>query len=474
MQVLDIIQPRHNKEQLDEVVFGGLGVAALTGVTILGKFLLTAIAASIGIAAIEGAVGSVKNWLDEMEIKKYKPTGKHIPDQTQITKGKQRFVYNAKEGKWGVQERSNRGMIQGKWKYQMIGGKDGGPMIPKTVNITAEDLKEALKKKRLTFGSKVAVLRTMDAQFIEKQVASGKLPADVKTSFTKSGNLLSDLINKEERLAAGKDKGILNKIKKGAKMIFSPRLFQMINIFMPVALVINCVRLKAWYEKKLNWGKGDSSDDNPFDTGDSGGAVGWPSPSGDPNKFYDIGDYDQDMRNLRTTTVNAAVAWMSMVGVNVIASGIFWIYAQRKGSLIDRAKKKGIVGSTLSFINPLRWAKFGLKWGSRGIAAGLVYSAFDRKFAEMMANAMVDYLFAYDPFTSKYSTAEDITEHLIKALGGSGYEQAMSQIGLGTSAGDDVVKAKDDAKDNPFDDSNPFDSNNFDSLTKDDPFWKQN
>ena len=236
MQVLDIIQPRHNKEQLDEVVFGGLGVAALTGVTILGKFLLTAIAASIGIAAIEGAVGSVKNWLDEMEIKKYKPTGKHIPDQTQITKGKQRFVYNAKEGKWGVQERSNRGMIQGKWKYQMIGGKDGGPMIPKTVNITAEDLKEALKKKRLTFGSKVAVLRTMDAQFIEKQVASGKLPADVKTSFTKSGNLLSDLINKEERLAAGKDKGILNKIKKGAKMIFSPRLFQMINIFMPCLL----------------------------------------------------------------------------------------------------------------------------------------------------------------------------------------------------------------------------------------------
>ena len=53
-----------------------------------------------------------------------------------------------------VQERSNRGMIQGKWKYQMIGGKDGGPMIRKTVNITAEDLKEALKNKRLTFGKK--------------------------------------------------------------------------------------------------------------------------------------------------------------------------------------------------------------------------------------------------------------------------------------------------------------------------------
>ena len=470
MQVLDIIQPRHNKEQLDEVVFGGLGIAALTGVTILGKFLLTAIAASIGIAAIEGAVGSVKNWLDEMEIKNYKPTGKHIPDQTQITSKKNRnnrMVYSSQQGIWTMEEK-----VKGKW--QAIVDKSGKPMVGK---VSAEDLKAALKKGTLKFGSKVAVLRTMDAQFIEKQVASGKLPADVKTSFTKSGNLLSDLINKEERLAAGKDKGILKKIAKGAKMIFSPRLFQMINIFMPVALVINCIRLKAWYERKLNWGKGDSLGDNPFDTGDGGGTVGWPSPSGDPNKFYDVGDYDQDMRNLRTTTVNAAVAWMSMVGVSVIASGIFWIYAQRKGSLIDRAKKKGIVGSTLSFINPLKWAKFGLKWGSRGVAAGLVYSAFDRKFAEMMANAMVDYLIAYDPFTSKYSTAEDITEHLIKSLGGSGYEQAMSQIGLGTTAGDDVVKAKDDAKDNqdnPFDDSNPFDSNNFDSLTKDDPFWKQN
>ena len=467
MQVLDIIQPRHNKEQLDEVVFGGLGIAALTGVTILGKFLLTAIAASIGMAAIEGAVGSVKNWLDEMEIKNYKPTGKHIPDQTQITSKKNknnRMVYSSQQGIWTMEEK-----VKGKW--QAIVDKSGKPMVGK---VSAEDLKAALKKGTLKFGSKVAVLRTMDAQFIEKQVASGKLPADVKTSFTKSGNLLSDLINKEERLAAGKDKGILNKIKKGAKMIFSPRLFQMINIFMPVALVINCIRLKAWYERKLNWGKGDSLGDNPFDTGDGGGTVGWPSPSGDPNKFYDVGDYDQDMRNLRTTTVNAAVAWMSMVGVNVIASGIFWIYAQRKGSLIDRAKKQGMGKSALNFINPLRWAKFGLKWGSRGIAAGLVYSAFDRKFAEMMANAMVDYLIAYDPFTSKYSTAEDITEHLIKALGGSGYEQAMSQIGLGTSAGDDVVKAKDDAKDNPFDDSNPFDSNNFDSLTKDDPFWKQN
>lgn len=466
MQVLDIIQPRNDKEQLDEVVFGGLGIAAIAGATVLGKFLLSAVAASIGMAAIDGAASSIKSWLDEMEIKKYKPTGRHIPDQTQITKGKQRFVYNAKEGKWGVQERSNRGMVQGKWKYQMIAGKDGAAITPKTVNITAEDLKKALKQKRLSFGSKVAVLRTMDAQFIEKQVASGKLPDDVKTTFNKSGNLLSDVIDKEERLAAGKDKGILKKITKGAGKIFSPKLFQMINIFMPVALVINCVRLKSWYKTKLNWR---AENNNPLDPGNE--IKGWPSPSGDPNKVYDQDDYNKDMITLRTTTVNAAVAWMSMIGVSTIASGIFWIYSQRKGMLVDRAKKKGVWSKIgrgfLNIINPGKWAKFGLKWGSRGIAAGLVYSAFDRNFAEKMANALVDYLFVWDPFTAKYSSAEDMAEYFIKELGGPGYEQAMSIIGLGTTGGDDLVKAK---KDNP---PTPVTGqSDIDKEIEDDSFWK--
>ena len=58
----------------------------------------------------------------------------------------------------------------------------------------------------------------------------------------------------------------------------------MINIFMPVALVINCVRLKAWYKTKLNWGKGDGLGTNPLDTIDTGGVVGYPHPSGDPDK----------------------------------------------------------------------------------------------------------------------------------------------------------------------------------------------
>ena len=79
----------------------------------------------------------------------------------------------------------------------------------------------------------------------------------------------------------------------------------------------------------------------------------------------------------------------------------------------------------------------------------------------------------HNPFTAKYSTAEDITEYLIKALGGPGYEQAMSQIGLGTTSADDVVKAKDGMKKEPY---NSLDKpkSDFDKEIDNDPFWKTN
>ena len=141
MQVLEIIQPNDDKQQLNEIVFAP---ALLVGATFLGKFLLTALAASIGMQAIDSAVGSVKNWLDDMEIKNYKPTGKHIPDKTIITNGKDRYVYDAEKRSWGVQTKQD-----GKWKYSGTLKK----------NLTAENLKDAIKNKRLSFGSKVAVLR---------------------------------------------------------------------------------------------------------------------------------------------------------------------------------------------------------------------------------------------------------------------------------------------------------------------------
>ena len=449
MQVLEIIQHKHQKQQLNEA---------------LPALLIGAIVTSVGAFALDKGINAIKSYADDLEIKNYKPTGRHIPDQTIITDGKKRYIYDAKEMKWAQQDK-----VKGRWKF-------GEPKY--TAQVTDDMLKKAIKNKKLTFGNKAAVVKTMQAQFMEKQIAKGNPTA--KAAFAKSGNFLDDVIAKEEAKLIKGSGATWNRLEKGAGKIFTARLFQMVNIFMPVALVVNAVRLKAWYKTKLNWGKGGELSDNPLDTIDTGGRVGYPHPT-DPDKFYGQAEYNADMIRLRTTTVNAAVGWMSAVGINTIASGIFWIYAQRKGAIVDRAKKKGlarkIINPIIQFLNPGKWVTLGLKWGSRFAAAGLVYSAFDRKFAEKLANAMADFIFEYDPFTGKYSTAEDVTEHMIKALGDTGYEEAMSIVGLGTTAGDNLAKAKDE---NPLDQVNPLNPGSgssagdaFDDISKGDDFWNQ-
>ena len=466
MRVLEVIQPNNDKQQLDEAIFTTSLVGAVVG--------------SLGAAAIEAGIGMVKNWADDWDIKGFKPTGTHIPDETQIISKKNknnRMVYSSKQGIWTMEEK-----VKGKWQAKV--DKSGKPIVGK---VSAEDLKQAIKKGTLKFGNKAAVVDTMQRQYMEKQMKSGKLPADVKAAFNKSGNFLDDVIAREEAGVRKGARGVWNRIKTGGTKIFTRRVFQAINIFMPVALVVNAVRLKAWYKTKLNWGKGDGLGTNPLDTVDTGGVVGYPHPSGDPDKVYGRTEYDQDMMNLRTTTVNAAVAWMAAQGVNAIASGIFWLYAQRKGNIVDRMKKKsGLIGKSVIFAKwvastPFRiTAKVG-KLGAAGVSAGLVYSAFDRTFAEKLANALADFIFKYDVFAQKYSTAEDVTEHMIKALGGDGYEQAMAQIGLGTTGGDALANQDGElgGEINPLDNTSPNSSGSssggardtFNKLTKDDDFW---
>ena len=462
MRVLEVIQPNNDKQQLDEALFTSLLIGAVTF--------------SIGAAAIEAGIGMVKNWADDWDIKGFKPTGNHVPDQTTIIDGKKKYVYVEKEMKWTQQNK-----VKGKWKFT----------DPKyTANVTDDVIKKAIKNKKLTFPNKAAVVDTMQRQYMEKQMKSGKLPADVKAGFNKSGNFLDDVIKREEAGVRKGARGVWNRIKTGGTKIFTRRVFQAINVFMPVALIVNAVRLKAWYKTKLNWGKGDGLGTNPLDTVDTGGVVGYPHPSGDPDKVYGRTEYDQDMINLRTTTVNAGVAWMAAQGVNVLAGGIFWLYAQRKGKIIDRVnKKKTLAGKSWAIAKwigstPFRITGKILKLGSAGVSAGLVYSAFDRSFAEKLANAMADFIFRYDVFAQKYSTAEDITEYMIKKLGPQGYEQAMAQIGLGTTAGDALANQDGElgGEINPLDNTSPSSSSGsssssssardtFNNLTKDDDFW---
>ena len=77
MRVLEVIQPNNDKQQLDEAIFTTLLVGAVVG--------------SLGAAAIEAGIGMVKNWADDWDIKGFKPTGTHIPDETQIISKKNNF-----------------------------------------------------------------------------------------------------------------------------------------------------------------------------------------------------------------------------------------------------------------------------------------------------------------------------------------------------------------------------------------------
>ena len=76
-------------------------------------------------------------------------------------------------------------------------------------------------------------------------------------AFQNSGNYLQDIVDREEgnlsksgkaRMKTGKQRwGAFGRIANG---IMSRKAFQAISFIMPMALVINGVRLKLWYEYK--------------------------------------------------------------------------------------------------------------------------------------------------------------------------------------------------------------------------------
>ena len=470
MQVLEIIKPNNDKQQLNEAI----PFLAYAAGTIVLNYL--------GGLAVDKVAQQIRTWSDDLDIKNYKPTGKHIPDQTQITKGKQRFVYNAEEGKWGVQEKNKLG----KWKYKTIPGKDGANPIPKTVNVSAEDLKQAIKKKTLTFGNKKAVLMTMQAAHI----ASGGTAA--KAAFAKSGNFLQDLINKEEgnldkagkaRLAGKTRWGFIGRT---AGAIFSRRSFQILGVLMPVALVINAKRLQAWYDYKSKYGQAE----NPLDPTQKSGS-GWPVILDDGTVRatpYNDNDYDNDIRRLRAMLVAASTAWMVTMGVAALVQGIMMIlpFAKKKNKVIEAVDKKNfgkaLTQTLKNLVNPTKWP--GLigkvaKVATGAASAGLVYGAFDRNFAEQLAGKMADIIMS-KPLGYEISPEEYYSE-LAEVLD-LNWDAGMQIIGLGTRADDRLAKAKDKAKDEnplakpPTVDDNDNQSGNtntstIDKVTKKDDFW---
>jgi len=467
MQVLEIIKPNNDKQQLNEA----LPFLAYAAGTIVLNYL--------GGLAVDKVAQGIRAWSDDLAIKNYKPTGSHIPDETRITSKKNknnRMVYSSKQGIWTMEEK-----VKGKWQARL--DKSGKPFAAK---ISAEDLKQAIKKGTLSFGNKKAVLIAMQAAHI----ASGGTAA--KAAFAKSGNFLQDLINKEEgnldkagkaRLAGKTRWGLIGRT---AGAIFSRRSFQILGVLMPVALVINAKRLQAWYDYKSKYGQAE----NPLDPTQKSGS-GWPVILDDGTVRatpYNDNDYDNDIRRLRAMLVAASTAWMVTMGVAALVQGIMMIlpFAEKKNKVIEAVDKKNfgkaLTQTLKNLINPTKWP--GLigkvaKVATGAASAGLVYGAFDRNFAEQLAGKMADIIMS-KPLGYEISPEEYYSE-LAEVLD-LNWDAGMQIIGLGTRADDRLAKAKDKAKDeNPLAKPSTVDDNDnqsgntntstIDKVTKKDDFW---
>ena len=463
MQVLEVTAKKHQKQQLDEVV----PFLAYAAGTLVLNFL--------GGLAIDQVAKGIKNWQDDLAIKNYKSTGNHIPDKTIINDGKLRYVYDEKSGKWGVQEKSGR-----KWKYKMQVAKAGAQPTYITKNVTADMMKKAIKNKKLSFSNKAAVVRTMQAQFTANNPKAA-------AAFQNSGNYLQDIIDKEEgnlsksgkaRMKTGKQRwGAFGRIANG---IMSRRAFQAISFLVPMALVINGVRLKMWYEYKLNY---DKADDLSMDANNEGRA-GWPTVRDDGSVTpYNNQDYDKDIIALRTYLTNGCMAWIVAGGVNAFVGGIMWMLQFRKHKIIDKLEKGQYSKGITNFFKRVASGFGGLigkgiKIAGIGIGAGLVYGAFDRKFAEKVAGHMSEWILTVDP--NRTHTGEALATYIIDAIFDEGSGEAMyRQIGLGTTADNTLDRAKDDLDMSPDDNDTSLSmdpgasGSSIDQVTKGDDFWSK-
>ena len=269
--------------------------------------------------------------------------------------------------------------------------------------------------------------------------------------------------------------GAIGQIAKG---IMSRRAFQAISFLVPMALVINGVRLKMWYEYKLNY---DKADDLSMDA-DNEGKAGWPTVRDDGSVTpYNKADYDKDIIALRTYLTNGCMAWIVAGGVNAFVGGIMWMLQFRKHKIIDKLEKGQYSKGITNFFKRVASGFGGLigkgiKVAGIGIGAGLVYGAFDRKFAEKVAGHMSEWILTVDP-NRKY-TGEALATYIIDAIFDEGSGEALyRQIGLGTTADNELDKAKDDLDMSPDNTNLSMDpdapGNPIDKITKDDDFWSK-
>tara|TARA_Y200000002_G_scaffold372699_1_gene370837 strand:+ start:289 stop:1590 length:1302 start_codon:yes stop_codon:yes gene_type:complete len=410
----------HKNKQLDEAIF----TAAM--LTTVATTLLTYYAAGV---AFDYLLSNVKNWLNELEIKNFKPTGDHMPDKTQATVKGKRYVYVAADDAW--YERKGKSKT-----IQFVKGKDGKP---KKVKFNADTFRKALIAKKVVFLDKTAVLVAMQNSKINN------VPAGVAKQFAQTGDTLDDLIAREKQ---GRFAKAYNRYGKRAVSMFGTKALSMLNFVLPVWCVYNVCALKATYQRKLQLGK----DEGHIDTL--------------TNKRYDKNSYDRDIARLRSTTTTYVATYIATLGPVALATGFVWTLLLFKKNRLEK------VGGPLGKL--YKAGKITVKALSSGIfklgavgAGGIaVASTVNPQVANGIGGAVADVLMKFNIFSPGESPGETVLEAVADYFDVN-FDRLMINLGFGTATDNEFDKNYD--KDDVDDSSSSSSSNKPNSSTQTGP-----
>ena len=388
------ITVKQDVEQLDEFVFGGLGIlaglATVAGVTAVAKGLLIAWAGS---TAFDYMLGMTKNWLDSREMKNFKPTGAHIPNHTQAEVDGKRYIYKADPGKW-YERKPGRGK-----KILLVTNVTDGK--PKVIPFDSDKFKAALDNNKVKFLDRKATLETM------QRVAGGNM------KFGKTGNTLEALIAKES-MGTGKKvfSGAMNTVRK----LVSVKTLQALNFVLPIYAAYNTVALKAVYQDRLRLGKEEGYLDATS------------------KEIYTDKHYDRDINYLRASTTTYIAAYVVSQGGAHLMTGIFWLYylnPLKKNKLEKVAEKSPYIGKLW------KWAKIGTRVVTTGIGvgigAGAVLGSVNTDVANGVGRHIAQFLLTWNFNSTGRSLGEVMLSGIFEFFD-KDLDKIITQIGGGTVA----------------------------------------
>ena len=388
------ITVKQDVEQLDEFIFGGLGLTALAlgtvaGVTAVAKSLLIAWAGS---EVFDYMLGMTKTWLDSREMKNFKPTGAHIPNHTQAEVDGKRYIYKADSGKW-YERKPGRGK-----KILLVTNVTDGK--PKVIPFDSDKFKAALDNNKVKFLDRKATLETM------QRVAGGNM------KFGRTGNTLEALIAKES-MGTGKKvfSGAMNTVRK----LVSVKTLQALNFVLPIYAAYNTVALKAVYQDRLRLGKEEGYLDATS------------------KEIYTDKHYDRDINYLRASTTTYIAAYVVSQGGAHLMTGIFWLYYLSP----SRNKLEKVVEKSPWFGKMWKLAKTGTRVATNaigvGIGAGAVLGSVNTDVANGIGRHIAQFLLTWN-FNSTGRSLGEVMLSGMFAYFDKDLDKIITQLGGGTVA----------------------------------------